>query len=41
MNIKMESNDCVGKQVQGKQGNKQLALTLASVYHPFTKTGDD
>jgi exonuclease III len=24
-----------------KQGNKQLALTLASVYHPCTKTGDD
>ena len=41
MNIKLASNDCVGKQVRGKQGKKQLALTLASVYHPCTKTGDD
>ena len=40
MNIKLASNDCVGKQVQGKQGAKQLALTLAYVYHPCTKTGD-
>jgi hypothetical protein len=41
MNITLASNDCVGKQVQGKQGSKQLALTLASVYHPCTKTGDN
>jgi hypothetical protein len=27
------------KQVHGKKGNKHLALTLASVYHPCTKTG--
>ncbi len=26
---------------EGKQGNKQLALTLVSAYHPCTKTGDD
>jgi hypothetical protein len=41
MNITLASNDRVGNQVQGKQGNKQLAPTLASVYHPCTKTGDD
>jgi hypothetical protein len=41
MNITSASKDCVGKQVQGKQDNKQLALTLASIYHPCTKTGDD
>ena len=41
MNIKLASNDRVGKQVQGKQGEKKIALTLASVYHPCTKTGDD
>jgi hypothetical protein len=41
MNITLASNDHVGKQVQRKQGNKQLALTLASVYHPCMKTGDD
>jgi hypothetical protein len=41
MNITLASNDHVGKQVQGKQGNKHLALTLASVYHPCTKTGND
>jgi hypothetical protein len=40
MNIMLASNDRVGKQVQGKQGNKQLALT-PSAYHPCTKTGDD
>ncbi len=27
--------------MQGKHGKKQLALTLASAYHPCTKTGDD
>ncbi len=29
----------MGKQVRGKKGNKHLAITLASVYHPCTKTG--
>ncbi len=37
----MASNVQVGKQVKGKHGKKQLALTLASVYHPCTMTGDD
>jgi len=43
MNIKLASKNRGGKQkqVRGKQGDKQLALTLASVYHPCTKTGDD
>ncbi len=29
----------MGKQVRGKKGNKHLVITLASVYHPCTKTG--
>jgi hypothetical protein len=37
----LASNDQIDKQVQGKHGKKQLALTLASVYHPRTKTGND
>ncbi len=41
MNITLASKDCVEKQVQGKQGNKQLSLTLASVYYPCKKTGND
>jgi hypothetical protein len=41
LNIKLASNDRTGKQVQGKKGGKHLALTLASVYHPCTKTGED
>jgi len=41
MNIKLASKNRGGKQVRGKQDNKQHALTLASVYHPCTKTGDD
>jgi len=31
----------MGKQVHGKKGDKHLALTLASVYHPCTKTGSE
>ena len=31
----------MGKHVRGKKGSKHLALTLASVYHPCTKTGAD
>ena len=27
--------------MQGKHGKKQLASTLASAYHPCTKTGND
>ena len=35
------SNDCAGITIRGKQGHKQLAPTLVSVYHPCTKTGKD
>ena len=41
LTVKLASNDRVGKKVQGKQGDKQHALTLASFYHPCTKTGKD
>jgi hypothetical protein len=41
INITLAGNNRVGKQVQGKQGNKQLSLTLASIYHPCTKTGNN
>ncbi len=41
INLILASNDQIGKQVQGKHGKKQLALTLASAYHPCTKTGND
>jgi exonuclease III len=37
--ITPNSHDRLGKQVRGKKGSKHLALTLASVYHPCTKTG--
>ena len=40
-NIKLASNNRAGKTIQGKQGHKQLALTLVSVYHPCTKTSED
>ena len=39
--ITPNSHDRLGKQVRGKKGSKHLALTLASVYHPCTKTGAD
>ncbi len=41
LNIILASNDHTGRQVQRKQGNKQLSLTLVSVYHPCTRTGND
>ena len=41
INIILKSHDRLGKQVRGKKGNKHLALTLASVYHPCTKHGAD
>jgi hypothetical protein len=41
LNIKLVSNDRAGNMIRGKQGNKHLALTLALVYHPCTKIGDD
>ena len=31
----------MGNYVCGKKGNKHLAFTLPSVYHPCTKTGAD
>ena len=40
LNIKLTSNDCTGKRTRGKKGDQYLALTLTSVYHPCTKTGD-
>ena len=41
LNIKLTSTDRTGKQIRGKKGGKHLALTLVSVYHPCTKTGED
>jgi exonuclease III len=39
INVIFKSYDRMGKQVRGKKENKHLAITLASVYHPCTKTG--
>ena len=41
INIILNSYDRMGKHVLGKKLSKHLALTLASVYHPCTKTGTD
>ena len=41
INVTLNSYDRLGKQVHGKKGRKHLALTLALVYHPCTKTGAD
>jgi len=41
LNIKLVSNNHAGKTIRGKQGHKQFALTLVSVYQPCTKTGKD
>jgi hypothetical protein len=41
INVILNSRDRMGKQVRGKKGDKHLALTLASVYHPCTKTGSE
>jgi hypothetical protein len=41
INVILNSHDRMGKQVSGKKGDKHLALTLASVYHPCTKTGSE
>jgi hypothetical protein len=40
-NVKLASKDHTGKNVQGRKGEAQLNLTLALVYHPFTKTRDN
>ena len=39
MTLKIQ--DRLGKQVQGKTGDKHLDLTLILVYHPCTKTGSE
>jgi hypothetical protein len=39
--VTLKSYNKMGKQVHGKKGNKHLALTLASVYHPCTETGSE
>jgi hypothetical protein len=41
INMTLKSYNRMGKQVHGKKGNKHLALTLTSVYHPCTKTGSE
>jgi hypothetical protein len=41
INVNLKSYDRLGKQVCGKKGDKHLALTLASVYHPCTMTGSE
>ena len=41
LNIQLANNDHTGKQIRGKRDNHHLTLTLISVYHPCTKTGDD
>jgi len=37
LNIILASNDRAGKTIRGKQGHKQLALTLVLVYHNAPK----
>jgi hypothetical protein len=39
INVTLKSYNRTGKEVRRKKGDKHLALTLASVYHPCTKTG--
>jgi hypothetical protein len=39
INVIFNSRDRMGKQVRRRKGDKHLALTLVSVYHPCTKTG--
>jgi len=41
INVILNSRNRMGKQVRGKKGDKHLTLTLASVYHPCTKTGSE
>ncbi len=41
INVIFNSRNRMGKQVRGRKGDKHLALTLASVYHPCTKTGSE
>ena len=37
----LNSRNRIGKQVRGKKGDNHLAVTLAFVYHPCTKTGSE
>jgi exonuclease III len=39
--VKLDSHNKRGKLVQGKKGDKSMTLSLASIYHPCTKTGSD
>ena len=41
INVIHNSHDRMGKQDHGKKGDKHLALTLVSVYHPCNKTGSE
>jgi hypothetical protein len=41
INVSLRSYNKLGKQVQGKKGDKHLALTLAFVCHQCTKTGSE
>ncbi len=41
INVSLKSYSKLGNQVHGKKGDKHLALTLASDYHPCTKTGSE
>jgi hypothetical protein len=37
INVTLKSYNRMEKQIRGKKGNKHIALTLASIYHPCTK----
>jgi hypothetical protein len=39
--VKLDSHDKRGKLLRGKKGDKSMTLSLASSYHPCTKTGSD
>jgi hypothetical protein len=39
--VKLASHDKRGKLMRGKKGDKLMTLSLASIYHPCTKTGSD
>ena len=41
LTIKLDSCDKRGKLVRGKNGAKSIILSLASIYHPCTKSGSD
>ena len=41
INVTLKIFDKLGKLVRSKTGHKHLALSLASIYHPCTKSGND